>query len=215
MKRSILAAIMAFILAGAAFSQTGEQAPIVERDFEYKDWVYKNIATDRDMNLRKFVNGKKLVMVTYFSPWCPNWKNNAAFVQKMYDKYKGNGFDVIAVGEYASVDAMKKHVDEYKLTFPVVFESDSQAARLTTTHYQLRQAAGDTRKWGSPWYVFLEGSKVEPAGNVFTRKTPVVNGELIEAEAEKYIRTKLGLDKTAAVEVCDPAKPTTANLVKP
>jgi len=62
--------------------------------------------------------------------------------------------------------------------------------------------------------VFLEGTKVEPAGNVFTRKTAVVNGELIEAEAEKYIREKLGLEKTASIEACDPKKPETANLVK-
>lgn len=215
MKQKLLIGLFVLLAASFSFAQTGEQAPIVERAFEYKDWVYKNIATDRDMNLRKFVNGKKLVMVTYFSPWCPNWKTNVAFVQKMYEKYKSQGFDVIAVGEYASVDAMKKHVADYKLAFPVVWESDSQAARLTTTHYQQRQAAGDTRKWGSPWYVFLEGAKVEPAGNVFTRKTAVVNGELIEAEAEKYIREKLGLEKKALIEACDPKNSETAKFVKP
>jgi len=215
MKQKLLIGLFVLLAASFSFAQTGEQAPIVERAFEYKDWVYKNIATERDMNLRKFVNGKKLVMVTYFSPWCPNWKNNVAFVQKMYEKYKSQGFDVIAVGEYASVDAMKKHVEEYKLTFPIVWESDSRDARVTTTHYQQRQAAGDTRKWGSPWYVFLEGAKVEPAGSVVTRKTAVVNGELIEAEAEKYIRQKLGLEKNASIEACDPKKSETANLVKP
>jgi hypothetical protein len=215
MKRNIFAAVLMFAFASFVFSQTGEQAPIVERDFSYNDWFYKDIATDRDVNLRKATSGKKLVMIAYFSPWCPNWKNNVAFVQKMYDKYRASGFEVIGVGEYATVGEMKTHAEQHKLTFPIVWESDSREARETTTHARMRRAAGDTRRWGSPWYVFLEAAKIEPVGSLFARRLPVVNGELIEAEAEKFIRTRLGLEKTAAVEACDEAKPTTVALVKP
>ena len=78
-----------FILSSLvfAFGQGGnEQSPIVEKDIAYKDWVYKNVQTGSDMNLRKFTLGKKLVMVVYFAPWCPNWKHDLAFVQAMYEK---------------------------------------------------------------------------------------------------------------------------------
>jgi len=186
----------ALILSGltSAFGQGGnEQSPIVEKDIAYKDWVYKNVQTGTDMNLRKFTVGKKLVMIVYFAPWCPNWKHDLAFVQAMYDKYKLNGFDVIAVGEYDPVDSMKAHIAQYKLSFPVVWESDARTAKQTTSHYGYRQSVGDTRNWGSPWYVFLEVNKLEPGGLVMTKKASVVNGELIQTDTEKFIRQKLGL----------------------
>ena len=204
-----------------AFAQGGnEQSPIVEKEITYKDWIYKNVQTGSDMNLRKFTAGKKLVMVVYFAPWCPNWKHDVRFVESLYQKYKASGFDVIGVGEYDPVDSMKKHIDEYKVTFPVVWESDARTAKQTTSHYEIRRSAGDTRNWGSPWYIFLDASKLEPAGLVMAKKAPIVNGELIKADVEKYIREKLGmtpvaevkLGSTAAIEVCDPEKPSPATL---
>ena len=215
---------LAFILSSfvLAFAQN-EQSPIVEKDIVYKDWVYKNVVTEKDMNLRKFTFGKKLVMVVYFAPWCPNWKHDLPMVQKFYDKYRDAGFDVIAVGEYDPVDSMKKHIEQYKLTFPIVWESDARTAKQTTSHYEYRRSTGDTRNWGSPWYIFLEVGKLEPNGMVMTKRTSIVNGELIEPEAEKFIRAKLGLTVASAtklssqnaVEVCDPLKPAPSALVKP
>jgi thiol-disulfide isomerase/thioredoxin len=217
----IFAAAILFCSLTLSFGQN-EQAPIVEKEIGYKDWVYKNVQTGDDMNLRKFTFGKKLVMVVYFAPWCPNWKHDLPFIQAMYDKYKGNGFDVIAVGEYDPVDSMKAHIGQYKLTYPVVWESDARTARQKTPHYEYRQSVGDTRNWGSPWYIFLEVDKLEPGGQILAKRAPVVSGELIRPEAEKFIREKLGLAATAelklnsldAAEVCDPAKSSTS-LVKP
>jgi thiol-disulfide isomerase/thioredoxin len=212
------------VLSGVVFAlgQGNEQSPIVEKEIAYKDWVYKNVQTGADMNLRKFTFGKKLVMVVYFAPWCPNWKHDAPFVQAMYEKYKSDGFDVIAVGEYDPVDAVKSHVGQYKLTFPIVWESDARSANQTTSHYEYRRSTGDTRNWGSPWYIFLEVDKLEPAGLVLTKRAPIVNGELIRPDAEKFIREKLGLraeggaviSKAGAIEVCEPEKKNTA-LVSP
>jgi peroxiredoxin len=209
---------LAFVLFSSIFTlaQGGnELAPIVEKEIPYKDWKYKNVRTGEEMNLRRLTAGKKLVMVVYFAPWCPNWKHDLRFVQSLYEKYHSAGFDVIGVAEYDPVDLMKKHVEENKITFPVAWESDSRAARQTAYHYEARKLVGDTRNWGSPWYIFLEVGKLEPNGDVITKKAPVVNGELIEPEAEKFIREKLGLppaaevklNSTAAVEICDPEKP--------
>jgi peroxiredoxin len=221
MKTFLALAIMLFGLTFAS-AQT-EQAPLQEKEIKYKDWTYKSIRDDKPVNLREFSNKKKLVMVVYFAPWCPNWKHEAPFAQKLYEKYKANGFDVIGVGEYDTVDAMKTNLDTFKITFPVVYESDSKDARQKTLHYDYRTAVGDTRNWGSPWNVFLEPSKLMKKGEVLTEKTFVVNGELIEAEAEKFVREKLGLpaeekkaDKVVSktVEACEPEKKT-ASFVKP
>jgi peroxiredoxin len=197
----------------AAFAQT-EQAPIQQHEFKYKDWTYKSIRDDEKINLRQFTKDKKLVLVVYFAPWCHNWKHEAPFVQKMYEKYKQYGFDVIGVGEYDTVEAMKNGVDFFKISFPVVFESDSKDLRENTLHFGYRKETGDTRKWGSPWNVFLEPKDLKKQGETLTKESFVANGELIEPEAEKFIRQRLGLPteemkattESKAVEVCDDSK---------
>lgn len=213
------AILLLFAFASFAFAQN-EQAPIVEKPFAYKDWTLKNLKGGGETNLREFAKGKKLVMVVYWAPWCPNWKHDVAFVQSLHAKYAASGLGVIGVGEYDPTGKMKDFVDQYKMTFPSVYESESTAARLTTVHYQQRMQAGDTRKWGSPWYVFLDPKTMEPIGEFLTKSTTVVNGELIRAEAEKYIADKLGVSaggvavKSKEIEVCDPEKKT-AELIKP
>jgi thiol-disulfide isomerase/thioredoxin len=215
----------AFILLSLSllpvFAQN-EQSPMVEKTFDYKDWTYKNIRTEESTNLRELTKGKKLVMVVYFAPWCPNWKYDAPLVQKLYDNYNGRGLEVIAVGEYDPVASMKTHLEEFKITFPAVYESELRTSRETTTHAIQRRETGDTRKWGSPWYIFLEPSTIEKTGDVLTKKANIVNGELIRDEAEKFIRAKLGmstetaktgLSSTKNIEVCEPEK--TITLKKP
>lgn len=184
--------VLAFSIS--AFAQ-GEQAPIVEKDIVYSDWNYKDIRSGDSVNLRKLVTGKKLVMVAYFSPWCPNWKANAPVVQRLYDKYKGDGFAVVGVGLYDPVDSMKSNLDALKINFPAVYESDKRDARLTSQHYTYRTSVGDIRKWGSPWYIFLSPSMMEKSGDALTKKAFVVNGEIIAAEAEKFIAERLGTSK--------------------
>ncbi|MBA2606897.1 MAG: TlpA family protein disulfide reductase [Acidobacteria bacterium] len=206
---------LAILLVGYAFaSAQTEQAPLLEKEINYKDWTYKNVRDDKSVNLRDSTNGKKLLLVVYFAPWCPNWKHEAPFAQKLYEKYKKNGLDVIGVGEYDTVAAMKTNLDTFKITFPVVYESDVRDAKQKTLHYEYRKAVGDTRGWGSPWNIFIEPTKIEKKGDVLVKKAFIVNGELIEAEAEKFVRQKLGLpaqvtkaeNVSKIVEVCEPIK---------
>ncbi len=211
--RIITAILIALFSVGFVAAQN-EQAPIVEKTFDYKDWVYKNIETGKDMNLRKFANGKKLVMVVYWAPWCHNWEYDVRFIQSLHEKYKDAGLSVIGVGMYDPVDNMKAHIKRYNLTFPNVYESISSADRLTSVHYSQRREAGDARKWGSPWYVFLDGNKLEPEGQIVLSKKPmVVNGELMKKETEAFIQQKLGIATTGQsavvgrskeIEACDP-----------
>lgn len=202
----------------SAFGQN-EQSPIVEKEIAYKNWTYKNVKTGDAINLRDFAKGKKLVMVVYYAPWCPNWRHDAPMLERFYEKYRSSGLEIIAVGEYDPVTSMRSNLDELKITFPAVYESEARDARLITLHYAYRQATGDKRKWGSPWYIFLEPSLVEKKGEILLTKASVINGEIIEPEGEKFIRQKLGLasegQKASTAtketnEVCDPEKQTTA-----
>ncbi|HKX83724.1 MAG TPA: TlpA disulfide reductase family protein [Pyrinomonadaceae bacterium] len=221
MRKAILALTVLLLGANLLFGQN-EQSPLVEKNIEYKNWSFKNLRTGDSTDLRSLAKGKKLVMVVYFAAWCPNWKHDAPIVKRLYDKYRASGFEVVGVSEYDAIDKTKTNLESFKLDFPVVTESEATKDRLTTTHYQIRTAAGDTRKWGSPWYIFLEPSKLEKSGDLLTSKASLVNGELIEPDVDKFIAAKLGGGGAVAQaekgakpgEVCDP-EDAAAQLKKP
>jgi thiol-disulfide isomerase/thioredoxin len=201
--------LFAFVLASAQ----NEQSPIVEKEISYKDWTYKDIRTGQDINLREFTKGKKLTIVVYWAPWCGNWRHDAPMVERLYEKYKDKGLAVIGVGEYDPVTSMSSVLDKYKITFPAVYESENRSEREKTLHYTYRKSTGDTRNWGSPYYVFLSPKMMEKKGDVLTKKTFVINGEMIEPEGEAFIRKQLKLPpleapKAAATAVSDVAPAT-------
>ncbi|MGH9945456.1 MAG: TlpA disulfide reductase family protein, partial [Pyrinomonadaceae bacterium] len=172
--------------SAAVFAQDGhEYAPILEKQLEYKDWTFKDMKTGAPVNLRRFAAGKKLVLVVYFAPWCGNWKFEAPVVARLYDKYKAQGFDVVAVSNYGTAEDREAYFSRSPASYTVVLESEDRDAREKTAHYGYRQRTGDTRKWGSPYNVFLVPSQLSKDGDVLIEKTWIVNGELIEKDAEQ------------------------------
>ena len=200
MKKVLTIIALAFALvtaATAALAQAGhEYAPLEEKTVNYKDWTLNSVKDGKPVNLRSFAQGKKLVLVVYFAPWCGNWKNEAPFAARLYEKYKDAGLDVIGVSEYAPAADTVAFFGEGGSPYTVVSESESRADRDKTAHYGYRQATGDTRRWGSPYNVFLEPAKLSKTGDVLAEKAWVVNGELVEEEVESFVRARLGLDKS-------------------
>ncbi len=190
----------------AAVAQTHEYSPLEEKAVSYKNWTLKNLKDDKPVDLRSLVQGKKLVMVVYFAPWCGNWKYEAPVAAKLYEKYKAQGFEVIGVGEYGSSDEVRKFFGPDGPPYTVVTESESRADRETTPHYGYRQITGDKRKWGSPWNIFLEPAKLAKEGDILTEKAWVVNGELIEADVDKFIGERLNATAATSAAAIEPCK---------
>jgi hypothetical protein len=174
-----------------------EYAPLQEQTVNYKDWTLKSLKDGTPVNLRALTEGKRLVLVIYFAQWCPNWRNEAPVAASLYEKYKAHGLEIVGVSEYATAADTRAYFGEKGAPYTVVMESEAREDRDKTAHYGYRQLTGDTRRWGSPWNIFLEPSKLEKKGDVLTKTAWVVNGELIEADVEKFIRERLGLDAKA------------------
>lgn len=202
-KLLIVLAVLAFIISPTvARAQSHEFSPLTEQTVNYKNWTLPNLASDQQEDLRKLVDGKKLVMIVYFAPWCGNWRNEAPIALKLYEKYKAQGFQVIGVSEYAMRDEVKNYFGKDGPPYPVVTESESREDKQKTPHYQYRQLTGDKRNWGSPWNIFLEPAKLTATGDVLTEKAWVVNGELIEDEVDKFIASKVGAATATVIEPC-------------
>ena len=198
MKKIIIFAALIFAFLPATIRAQGnhEYAPLQEKTVNYKDWTFNSLADGKPVNLRSFAQGKKLVLVVYFATWCPNWRNEAPIAASLYEKYKAHGLEIIGVSEYATRADSLAFFGATGSPYMVVSESESREDREKTSHYNYRQATGDTRRWGSPYNIFLEPAKLSKTGDVLVEKAWVVNGELIEADVEKFIREHLGLDKT-------------------
>jgi thiol-disulfide isomerase/thioredoxin len=191
MKKLILLLFVLVLTSAATGAQDGhEYAPVLEKTVNYKTWTLNDLASNKPVALRSLMQGKKLVMVLYFAPWCPNWRNEAPVAASLYEKYKSQGFEIVGVSEYGSRDDVKAFFGPAGAPYPVVSESESRDDREKTPHFGYRQLTGDTRKWGSPWNIFLEPAKCG-SGEVLTEKAWIVNGELIQADADKFIHDRL------------------------
>lgn len=201
MKKLSITILALLIFSIAAYAQGGhEYSPLVEKTVDYKEWSLPDLKTDKPVELRSLMKGKKLVMIVYFAPWCRNWKFEAPVAAKLYDKYKEQGFQVIGVSEYGTKDEVRTFFGEAGAPYPVVVESEGRDVRDKTAHYGYRQLTGDTRNWGSPWNIFLEPEKVNKKGEVLTEKAWVVNGELVEEEVDKFIASKVQAPSTAKTD---------------
>jgi thiol-disulfide isomerase/thioredoxin len=184
-----------------AFAQH-EYSPLEEKAVNYKNWTLKDLKEAKPLDLRSLAQGKKLVMIVYFAPWCANWRYDAPVAAKLYEKYKAQGFEVIGVSEYGSRDDVRAFFGSAGPPYTVVTESELREDREKTPHYGYRQLTGDKRRWGSPWHIFLEPSKLSKEGDVLTEKAWVVNGELIEEEVDKFIGERLNVTTAASIEPC-------------
>ena len=196
--------LLVIALAPATAQAQGghEYSPLVEKTVNYKNWTLRDLKDDKPVDLRTLVQGKKLVMVVYFAPWCGNWRNEAPIAAKLYEKYKTQGFEVIGVSVYSSRDEVRAFFGPIGPPYTVVTESEAREDREKTPHYGYRQLTGDTRKWGSPWNIFLDPSQLTKEGDLLTEKAWVVNGELIEADVDKFIAERLVPKTAAAIEPC-------------
>lgn len=202
MSKLLVLMVLLLMAPATTFAQSGhEYSPIVEKTVNYKNWKLNDLKSNEPVDLRSLVKGKKLVMVVYFAPWCPNWKYEAPIAAKLYEKYKGQGFEVIGISEYGTRDDVKNYFGAAGAPYTVVSESESRDDRDKTPHFGYRQATGDTRKWGSPWNIFLEPAKLSKDGDVLTEKAWVVNGELIEDEVDKFIGEHLKTE-SATITPC-------------
>ncbi len=78
--------------------------------------------------------GKKVVFLNIWATWCTECRKELPTVQKMYEKFKGNDFEVLAV----SIDALGKKavvpfMEELQLNFPVLLDTSGSIQLLYGT----------------------------------------------------------------------------------
>ena len=123
---------------------------VLRRDFS---------GTSRDgeqIDLDELVSRNRVTMLTYFAEWCANCRYEAPDLVAKYSAHHGDGFVIVGRSEYSHPDVVADYVAEFGIEYPVILGSpnpdpDSEdLVRTTTSHFRLRKALLDPRKWGTP-----------------------------------------------------------------
>jgi len=179
-------------IAHTIFNDEPEPAPIVERQIDVTDFTLK--ATDgRPFNLREYAQGKRLSIVAYVAGWCPNSNRNGHVLKRLYDKYHSRGLGIVVVMEYSDPSEIAIHINRIGIDYPVVVETNRLGQRKDSQHYKYRRKADDKRKWGTPFYLLIDGRdiKADATGQLLAQHVWTVSGEMVESEAEAFIENHL------------------------
>jgi peroxiredoxin len=97
-----------------------------------RDFTYQGL-DGKDITLSDFF-GRKVVFINIWATWCTECKKELPTVQKMYEKFRGDDFEVLAV----SIDALGKKavipfMKELGLNFPVLLDTSGSIQLLYGT----------------------------------------------------------------------------------
>ena len=73
------------------------------------------------IQLSKFAKGKTVVL-DFWASWCPDCRKDAPEVVRMYEKYRQYGVEFIGISMDTDVEAWKKAIEKFGITYPQVSE---------------------------------------------------------------------------------------------
>lgn len=177
-----------------------EFAPIVERQLAFYNFAYRTFG-GAPFDLRDYARDKRLLLIEYFAGWCANSNRNGHIVERLWTQYRERGLGVVGVAEYSDNEELRIHINRIGISYPVVIETSKQDQRKKSFHYKYRRAVGDKRKWGTPFYVIIDSRDIEAASQdaPIARRVYTVSGEIIEAEADEFIRQRIAGSKKPVI----------------
>jgi len=71
----------------------------------------------------------KVVFINFWATWCATCKVEMPSMQKVYDKFKDRGMEMLTISVDKDQSLIQPFMDEYKLTFPVLLDPEEAIAK--------------------------------------------------------------------------------------
>jgi peroxiredoxin len=97
--------------------KVGEPAP----DFSVRD------LSNRPVTLESY-RGQKVVVLDFWATWCGPCRMGMSRLQKVQDKFKDRGLEVLSINQGEAADQVRNFIDRKKYLFHVVLDSDRAVA---------------------------------------------------------------------------------------
>jgi peroxiredoxin len=72
----------------------------------------------------------KLVMIHFWADWCPHCREEFSKIQQAYTQIDRNDFEILAVNSGQSADHVREIKSTYRLTYPLLVDSEAKTAKL-------------------------------------------------------------------------------------
>ena len=120
-KRISILVVVALVALGGLCFAVGESAT----DFSLKDFNGKEFRLSDHL-------GDKVVIMSFWMSWCKPCQVEMPQLQELYNKYKDKGLLVVSINadDPSGVAKAKSIVRQKKLTYPVLFDSDTKVTGL-------------------------------------------------------------------------------------
>ncbi len=118
--------------------------------------------------LSDYVGKGKYVLVDFWASWCGPCRGEIPNLIKVYEKFKGDKFDVIGVATWDKPEDTQRAIGEMKITYPQIMNA--------------QKAGSDAYGISGIPQIILFG----PDGTILKRN---LRGEAIETTVEKYLQT--------------------------
>ena len=110
------------IVIPGAWAETAPPTNIKAPDFSAQSLVDQSMLKLSDLS-------GQVVLLNFWASWCFPCRAEMPHFQKLYDKFKDQGFAVMAVAVYDEVEPAKKFQDKYQFSFPILFDHAEQAQK--------------------------------------------------------------------------------------
>lgn len=72
----------------------------------------------------------KIVLLNFWATWCLPCLIEMPSMEKLYNEFKNEDFTILAIDLQEDIDRVKDFREEYKLSFPILLDSDGSVARF-------------------------------------------------------------------------------------
>jgi peroxiredoxin len=198
----VMMAMMAMIAGVSAQPKPKFHAPLQVEAHEYASlepasFELENLELEttggEKRRLGDLTGGKKMVLIHYFATFCHNSRYDIETINRIHREYEDQGVAVIGICEYSKPSQVQEFIEKHRLEYPILIEGRGRREdRERTSHYRYRKLAGDTRSWGTPLTIVIDGHDLLKDGGALARRMSVATGELIIEEFRRLVAAKKG-----------------------
>jgi peroxiredoxin len=121
MKKVLFSLLLLVSFSACAFAMGGAAVQDTKYSFTLND------INGNPVNLDSY-RGKKAVLLTFFTTWCPACQDEMPLIQLMNEKYASKGLEIIGIGIKESNESLTAFIRANKLSFKVLQDKKGKVA---------------------------------------------------------------------------------------
>ena len=126
--RAVMLTVMAVLVIFAVVSSLNEETTALAQGEQAPNFKLEEFTTGETISLEG-LEGKG-VMLNFWATYCEPCKDEMPYMQQLYPEYKDKGVEILAVNLDSTDLVVKRFIEKYDLTFPILRDNNQQVMNL-------------------------------------------------------------------------------------